>query len=282
MVKRIRWYWALPAAVGSALIVAAVLLLITTTAGGTPTASAVDDVVTPYCDLQIVKEANESEVEAGGRITYTITVTNIANEIGEYQAEGCINPEVTDNLPSDLECVSVSVVENEDHLGFSQTAINESCEDDEVDVQFTGSLAEGDQVVIRLRVDTDEDLEGGERVSNTACVSAEALPAEPTGELIVDQAEPVTVGPFCDTERVRIEEEPTATPTNTPVPPTSTPVVIIVQPTATPKPLATLAPPRTGTGTDGGSSPWLPVGLGISGLALLAVAGGAMAKRRAH
>jgi len=40
MKRRMSWYWALPGAVGIALVMTAVLLLLTTTAGKTPTASA--------------------------------------------------------------------------------------------------------------------------------------------------------------------------------------------------------------------------------------------------
>jgi uncharacterized repeat protein (TIGR01451 family) len=277
MKRRMFWFWAAPAAAGVALIVVAALLSSSSPAGPVvPAANAADDAA-EYCVLQIDKEASESEIEAGGRITYTITVKNIASAPGEAQATGCINPVVTDVLSDDLECVSASV-SDADNLVFDQEDITDSCENNDVEWAFTGSLQEGDQVVLKLRVETDEDLDEGDRVRNEACVTANAV-VEDDG---VDQEE---VGPVCGDETVRVRErrvvEPTATATSTPVPPTPTPVVIVVQPTATPtvKPLATLAPPSTGTGSDGGS-PWLPLGLGVSGACLVIFSAGMFARRR--
>ncbi len=279
MKKSMCRYWALPAVAGLALVMAAALLSSSSPGSpGVPAASAVGTVDGEYCVLQIVKEANESEVEAGDRITYTITVTNVATAEGTTQLEGCVNPEITDVLSEDLECVSASVVDP-DSLAFSQAAIDDSCQADDVDWAFVGSLKEGDQVVVRLRVETDEDLDEGDHVLNEACVTANVVAAAGfTTQRIVME-------PQCDTETVRIRErerEPTATPTiaptNTPRPPlpTSTPL----PPLPTAKPLATLTGPPTGTGSEGHASWPLALGLGLGGLCLLVVSGTALARKR--
>ena len=281
MKKRMSWCWALPAVAGVALIVVAALLSSSSPGSpGVPAANAVDN-VGEYCVLQIVKQADESEVEAGDRITYTITVTNVATAPGVNVAEGCVNPEITDVLSQDLECVSASVIENEDSLTFSQAAIDGSCQADDVDWAFGGSLKEGDQVVVRLRVETDEGLDEGDHVLNEACVTADVV--EGAGLT----TEGIVMKPQCDTETVRIRErqrerEPTATPTvaptNTPRPPlpTSTPL----PPLPTAKPLATLTGPLTGTGSDGHASWPLALGLGLGGVCLVVVSGTALARKR--
>ena len=270
MKKRMSWYWAVPAVAGLALIMVAALLSssspgspgvpavqaqvpsATPTATTAPTATATPN---PDCVLDISKDADPSEVAAGGEVTYTITVTN--DEDGN-----CTGVVVTDDLPSDLTCVSASVVE-EESLDFDQGDIDDSCDDDSIEwaADDTDELDGSDEVVLELVVTADEDLDEGDEVENEVCVNA-------TG-----------AAEACDTETTDIGEPATATPQPTAtrqatiqpvVPPPVAPPVVVAAPT--------IAPPITGTGSGGGSSP-LALGLGLIGACLLLVSGAAMVKR---
>ncbi len=137
-------------------------------------------------------------------------------------------------------------------------------------------LAPGEEVVLGLIADVTSDL--GECVSNRACVEQGFL-FDGAG-FTVDQLDGRTCDDRDHLRAAQTPTRPTPTVTATATPkPTSTPFVP-PPPTATAKPLGTIAAPPTGSGTDGGSSRWLALGLGLGGMCLLVVSGTALAKKR--
>jgi uncharacterized repeat protein (TIGR01451 family) len=274
MTKRMSWYWALPVALGLALVVAAVTSWAsgpvaraqtdtptptsTPTVTNTPTPTATEN---PECDLRVDKSAGS--VGEGGDLTYTITVRNDADdEDGE-----CSDLTVTDVVPDGTECVTASVT-GAGGLSFDAEDIQDSCDDadegDTVTWDTNSNLDTDHDVVLEMVVGLDSSIDEGDHISNTACaVSA----SDEVGD--------------CDTVRVTVGEPATATPqpTATAMPTISIPTVIAPPPPVI-APLPTLSPPVTGTGTDGGggSGP-LVIGLGLAGACLLLVSGVVLVKR---
>jgi hypothetical protein len=103
-----------------------------------------------------------------------------------------------------------------------------------------------------------------DKITNEACVTSSS-----------------DVNGDCDSAKITVGAPATSTPQPTA---TTQPIVAIptvqVQPPAIPtaRPLATIAPPITGTGPDGGSGP-LALGLALVGASLLLVSGAALVKR---
>ena len=257
--KKMSWYWALPVALVLALVMVAI-----TSWGSGPIAHAQSPTPTtaptanPDCVLDIEKDADESEVAPGGEITYTITITN--DEDGD-----CTDIVVTDDLPSDLTCVSATVVE-EENLDFDQGDIDDSCDDDNVEwAADTGDVLDGsDEVVLELVVTADDDLDEGDEVDNEVCVNAEGA-AEACAVETTDIGEEATSTP-----------QPTATRQATIQPPPVVAPPIVAPPVVVAAPV--IAPPVTGTGPDGSSLP-LAAMLGLVGAALLVGSGAMLVKR---
>ncbi len=236
------------------------------------------------CDLQISKEANRDEVDWDrecsadegkwndwdGNLDYDITVTNTGS--------ACTNPVITDNLQSDgdiLGCDDASVVQVSNWAGVTCEVY--ACTDSLAEWKCSGVLVQNGEIDLRLDAGlenewADHNWDDEDNIDNTACVA--------------NSGAQETANSACASESVEVRHErhceatatptPTAQPTATP----QTPIVIIVQPPPQATPQGTLTAPKTGTGSQGGSSPWLPVGLGLGGMCLLLVSGAALAKKR--
>ncbi len=278
MRKRTFLYCLLPAVAGLALIVVAVLLS-SASPGGRVVASA-QARETNGCQLQVDKEGqrgvdipfqSETRGSAGqvgedNEIEFTIAVTSV----GQVTC-GSGSNEVVDQLPEGLTCEDAGVVSDPAHsfIGVEgcgkQPGATEGNGGEQVSF-ILAELAPGEEVVLALvaRDNTDEDC-----VTNKACAE--------------EGFDSPLVNGTCDQTTVcrrhpRTPTTPTPTVTNTPIPPTSTPFVPPPPPTA--KPLATIVAPPTGSGANGGSSPWLALGLGLGGVCLLVVSGAALARKR--
>ncbi len=272
--KRMSRYWALPGAVGFALIVAAALLSSSSLSSPgipgaqaqepTPTNTAVPPTVTatpnPDCDIQVSKEVNATTIGEGGQATYTITVKNDADD-GD-----CVDLEVTDIVPDHTNCVTASVTDTND-LDFDASDIQDTCDDnDTVEWLGDGDLAHGDQVVLKMVVELTSAADEGDHISNTACAVSDS-----------------DVGGDCDSVRFTVGTPATATPqpTATRQPTVQPPPTVIVPPPVAPtaRVVATISPPVTGTGSSGGGSGPLALGLGLLGGVMLLVSGAALVKR---
>jgi uncharacterized repeat protein (TIGR01451 family) len=274
MRKRTSLYWLLPAVAGLALIAVAVLLS-SASPGGRLVPSAQAQPL--LCDLQIDKQqvdvddivfrADTVDGASDDDIAYLITVTNVGGT-------GCWAVTVVDQLPDGLTCEEAGVVELGGvggvpvrGCGYDTTGLSSLAGQGGEQVTFAsmGALTSGETLVLGLiaRVDTNDC------VTNRACVEAGG------------QNTPLVNG-VCDEvrtcERRHHTPTPTVAPTSTPKP-TSTPFVPL-PPLPTAKPLGTIAAPPTGSGTDGGSSRWLALGLGLGGVCLLVVSGTALARKR--
>jgi uncharacterized repeat protein (TIGR01451 family) len=223
------------------------------------------------CDLDIEKVADNTSVQPGDEITYTITVTNLADENGA----GCTDVSVEDDLTDvDAECVDASV-NDRDHLHFDQDAIDNSCDDNDVVWAAADGdvLPGGDSVELELTVVTDDSLEDGDSVRNEVCVFGVA------NEDITAPAEMEV----CSTERTKIVE-PTPTPTSTSTP-TRTPTPFFTPfcpPCAGPTsgPMATVQPPSTGDGPDGSGTNWFAIGMSVGVLSLLVAFSAVLARKK--
>jgi uncharacterized repeat protein (TIGR01451 family) len=208
------------------------------------------DVTVSDCDLRITKVADfdtdDDAVFKGDDITYEIVVTN--------RDEGCVNPVITDDLENDLDCNDVDVDDGD------LTCHVTGCSSDDITISCTGVLEEDDEIAVSVQTDVDRECDEDDDVVNRACVQG---------------AEGVE---RCATEEVDCQKHVVPCPTVLPPVPVVTPVVIIQTPVATPLP--TLAAPKTGTGSDSGSTPWLPIGLGIGGVCMLLASGTVLAKKR--
>ena len=286
MKKRTTLYWLLPAVVGLALIVVAVLLSSMSPGGRVvPSAQAI---APSGCELKVEKDFQS--VDGNGiifrrlspsgatatprpenEIEFTIAVTNLG---GDTQQD-CTGLEVVDQLPEGLTCEDAGVIEAP--AGFQ---VEGGC--DNQGTGFSALLGQGGEQATFISGDT---LASGEevvlgliaRADNNDCVTNRACAV---GGLTAGNSNMPLADGTCDEVRTcepRHPRTPTPTVTNTPIPPTATPYV--PRPTATPKPLATLVPPKTGTGSESGI-PWLAVGLGLGGVCLLLVSGAALAKKR--
>jgi fimbrial isopeptide formation D2 family protein/uncharacterized repeat protein (TIGR01451 family) len=220
------------------------------------------------CDLDIDKVADVDDVEPGDEITYTITVTNNADENGA----GCTDISVEDDLEdTDLECVEASV-NHHDGLTFDQDNIDDSCDDNDViwAAEDGDVLPGGDYVELELTVATDEDLDNGDRVTNRACVF---------GRIAGDFTVAPPLMEICSTERTDIVE-PTATPTTAPTATRTPAPVFTVAPPPTSGPQATVVPPVTGDGPDGSGTNWFAVGMAVGVLALVIGSSVVLARKR--
>ena len=266
------WYWVLPAAAGFALITAAVLLSSSTpsspsipvanaqepTATLTPVPPTATATVNPNCDLEVDKTDSPDPVAAGGEITYTITITNEGSGGGD-----CADLDVVDGIPADTDCVDAAVASSSD-IDEADFDIDGCDSSGDVTWSTSTNLDTDDSVVLTMVVETDSGLDEGDRIENEACATSTS-----------------DVGGDCDQQRTTIGEEATATPqpTATVRPVTPAPTVIVPPPPApTARPLATIAPPVTGTGSDSGPNT-LAIGLGALGACLLLASGVALVKR---
>jgi|GEM_PF-6770985 len=223
------------------------------------TATAVAATATStVCDLHVTKESDESTVPVGGQITYTIRVRN------EATSGSCSNLDVTDNVPDRVDCTSASVTDD-GGLNFDDTAITNSCDDDNTVRWTTSDNLDSDQeVTLEMVVTLNSAAEDGDTITNEACADSDNGSSN------------------CDSVDVDVTGA-TATPTSGP---TATPFPTVVVPTARPvvPPAAVVAPsltgPLTGTGpsSGGGSSP-LPLALGLLGGVLLLASGAVLVKR---
>ena len=279
----------IPNSIGSAGVV-------TTTEGASKDVTAASDSVTVVvpstCDLTITKEANHDSLEWDGacwndgdrgnwndwnnwdgNLDYDITVTNTGT--------ACTNPVITDDLESHgdvLGCDEASVVHVSTSAGV--TCVVSACSDSLAEWSCTGTLVHNGTIELGLDAGlenewADHNWDDEDSIVNTACVANSGTQEAADSD--------------CATESVGIEHgrrcerrEPTATPTAQPTPTATpqTPIIIIVQPTPQATPKATLAPPATGTGSGSGSSPWLPIGMGMGGVLMVALSGGAIVKKR--
>jgi uncharacterized repeat protein (TIGR01451 family) len=263
MKKRMSWYWAVPGAVALALVMMAVTLWSsgpvaraqTATPTTAPTATATPN---PSCDLRISKEVDDSTVGEGGQATYTITVTN------EADTGHCDGIDVTDVIPDDTNCVSASVTDDND-LDFDTGDIDDSCGNSgTVEWVGDGDFDHGDKVVLKMVLELTSGANEDDHITNEACVTSDS---DEIGD--------------CDSARITVGAAETATPqaTATAQPTVAIPTVMVQPPAIPPaRPLATIAPPITGTGPDGGSGP-LALGLALVGASLLLVSGAALVKR---
>ena len=243
----------------------------------TNTASVVsDEVTTPVvstpatsvtvkdCDLAISKSDDPTKVAPDGEITYTIKVENAGT------ADCTEDITVTDGIPTDTDCVSIDVT---DDNGLDINFDEDDCDaSGDVVWDTDETLTDGDDFSVQMVVELTSGADDGETIENEACVQA-------TGFAKV-----------CDQETTKIDEDvvtktPTPGPTATAAPPTATvrPVVPPVVAPAPPAPSAGLAPtlvaPLTGTGTAAGGSLPLALALGLAGGCLLLLGGVAMLRR---
>ncbi len=283
------WYLALPALIGLAMIVVAVLL--SSASPGSPVVPGIQaQEIVPACELDINKrQVDIDDVVVRGHpiiegdddedvVAFLIAVTNL----GGNEEMGCENVEVADFLGTGLECEDAYVLEDG---GLDWQQPNPVCPEEDADaVESSGTAAVdgGVEVVPFFGAGTlthDDEVELvviARREFRRDCVVNEACVEEgmsnrpsPDGNGVCDRE--ITCEP-------RHPRTPTPTVTNTPVPPTSTPI----PPTATPtvKPLATLAPPPTGSGSNGGGWSPLALALAATGGVLLLSSGAALAKKR--
>jgi uncharacterized repeat protein (TIGR01451 family) len=229
---------------------------------GTVTVDVVD------CDLAISKSDDPTKVAPDGQITYTMKVTN------EGTADCTADITVTDGIPTDTDCVSIDVT---DDNGLDINFDEDDC-DSSGDVVWDtdDTLKDGDDFSLQMVVELTSGAEDGDTIENVACVQA-------TGFAEV-----------CDTETTKVDEDvatatPVATATVVAVPTaTPRPVVPVAPPVVAPAPPApsagqapTLVSPLTGTGGEsgsGGSQP-LALALGLAGGCLLLLGGVAMLRR---
>jgi len=218
------------------------------------------------CDLAISKSDDPSKVAPDGTITYTMKVTND----GTADCTEAIT--VTDGIPTDTDCVSIDVT---DDNGLDINFDDDDCDaSGDVVWDTDDTLENGDDFSVQMVVELTSGAEDGDTIENEVCVQA-------TGFAEV-----------CDTESTKVDEDvATATPkTATPGPtatvgPTATarPVVPPVVAPAPPAPSAGLAPtlvaPLTGTGTAAGGSQPLALALALAGGCLLLLGGVAMLRR---
>jgi len=276
------WLWMLLGAAGLTLIMTAILLWPSTatnpgvpvvyaqvtdtatptetpTATNTPEPTATEN---PECNLRVTKSDSPDPVDTDGEITYTITVENNADENGS-----CDGFEVTDDIPTDTDCVSIDVT---DDNGLDIDFDEDDCDaSGTVTWDSTDDLDDGEAVVLEMVVELTSGADDGDRIENTACATS-------------DDDEPGD----CDTERTDVEEgAATATPTKTAttgatpyVPPPVAPAPSLPPVAA---PAAALAAPATGSGADsgGGGAQPLALALGLTGGLLLLLSGAAMLRR---
>jgi len=270
------WWWMLLGAAGLALIMTAILLwpstvanpgaqvaqaqeptatdtpepTATNTATNTPTATPTEN---PECNLRVTKSGDPDPVAPDGEITYTITIKNDADDNGS-----CDGFEVTDTIPTDTDCVSIDVT---DDNGLDVDFDDDDCDaSGTVTWDSTDDLDDGDEVVLEMVVELTSGADDGDEIENEACATSDD---DEVGD--------------CDTERTDVEEGaatatpgPTATTGATPyVPPPVAPPVAPPAPVVAPA--ADLVAPATGSGAEsgaGGSQP-LALALGLAGLLLL-------------
>ncbi len=294
MRKRTSLYWLLPAVAGLAMIAVAVLLS-SASPGGRIVPSAQAQNINNLCDLQIHKEqvderdilvrAEKADINDDDDIAYLITVRNLAED-DPVDEKGCDGILVTDFLGDDLECEDAFVVGGSIDYGSFEI---EGCK---VEKEFSGvtgddhggtvtfstedTLPPGGEVELALVANVDQ--RPGECVENRACVEEGAF--DSTG-IVADRVDSGNCDEVRTCERRRETATPTVAPTNTPLPPTPTATPYVPPPAPpTAKPLATISAPPTGSGANGGSSPWLALGLGLGGVCLLVVSGAALARKR--
>jgi uncharacterized repeat protein (TIGR01451 family) len=259
MRKRMSRYWVLPVAAGLALVMTAVALwgtgpvarAQTATPTTAPTATATPN---PACQLSIDKTADDSTVPEGGNANYTITITNDGN--GD-----CVDPTITDAIPDDTDCEDASVDSTSDVTDIDVSHCSTS---GTVKWESNDNFGKNDTVVLDLVLSLTSGANEDDKITNEACVTSSS-----------------DVNGDCDSAKITVGAPATSTPQPTA---TTQPIVAIptvqVQPPAIPtaRPLATIAPPITGTGPDGGSGP-LALGLALVGASLLLVSGAALVKR---
>ena len=218
------------------------------------------DVVINDCDLSISKDADpDDEVGEGGEIVYTITVDNDGGA-------DCNDVVITEDIPGDTDCIDTGVTSDSDldEGDFDVDGCDASGE-----VTWDGfDLDNGDRIEVEMTVELTSGAEDGDDIDNTACVTSD------------DTDEDVEI---CDTMTVDVEGvAATKTPTRTVTPQVTATVqalpTVIAPPPPVPTVRATIAPPITGTGSDGSSRP-LAATLGLVGAALLLVSGGVLVKR---
>jgi uncharacterized repeat protein (TIGR01451 family) len=224
----------------------------------TPTATAT---VNPDCELEVEKTDSPDPVAAGGQITYTITVSNEGSGGGD-----CADLDVVDGIPENTDCVSADVATSSD-IPEDDFDIDGCDSSGDVTWSTSSNLDTDDSVVLTMVVETDSDLDEGDRIDNEACASSAS-----------------DVGGDCDQQRTTITEAtatPTPQPTATRQPTVQPPPTVIVPPPVAPtaRVIATISPPVTGTGSSGGGSGPLALGLGLLGGVMLLVSGAALVKR---
>jgi fimbrial isopeptide formation D2 family protein len=273
------WWWMLLGAAGLALMMTAILLWPSTAGNpGTPVAHAQEtDTPTPTntptathtpaptatpnedCDLRVTKNDDVDPVAEGGEITYTITVRNEGDGNGH-----CTDLTVTDTIPTDTDCSDAT---DDGTMDFDISGCDTS---GDVTWDTNDNLDTGDEVVITMVVELTSGANEGDTITNDACATS-------------SNDEPGD----CDTERTKVGEPSTATPTTaattaaTPYvpPPVVPPVIAPLPPVAAPA--AALIAPATGSGADseGGSSQVPALALGLAGGLLLLLSGAAMLRR---
>jgi cell division septation protein DedD len=285
-------YCLLPAVTGLALILVAVLL--SSSSVGGPTVPSVQAADGQECHFTIHKEeVDEDEVEFDHLLTlgtvndgfddddifYEITITNQGPEECGGQGSALDVIEGGECVFADFLDVPQDIQVNIYGCGLESAGAIIDGEDgiDVVTFMGVGSLEAGEEALLLVVVEPDEEFGC---VEDTACLVEAVGGSEVTGSRL-DQG-PCDEATIKDTELTchrRHVNTPTPTPkptstpapTNTPKPPAPTPTV---------KPLATIAPPPTGSGSsEGGWSP-LTLALAAMGGCLLLASGGAMAKRR--
>jgi uncharacterized repeat protein (TIGR01451 family) len=226
----------------------------TPTALATPTAT-----VNPSCQISVDKRADDPTIGEGGLATYTITVENRGN--GD-----CTDLTVSDIIPDGTNC--------EDATVDSDSDIHED------DFDISGCRGSG-----TVTWETDEDLDDSDTVVLTLVLELDGADED---DSITNEAcgtSTSDVNGDCDSARITVGEEATATPMTSPTAtpqPAVQPIPTVQAPPVIPQ--AAVAPaislPATGTGSgDGGSWP-LVIGLGLAGLSLLTVSGTVVVQRR--
>jgi uncharacterized repeat protein (TIGR01451 family) len=279
MKKWMSEYWALPAVAGAVLVMVAVMMSssgsavyatadetstaianATATAAANQTATAVASTPTatltpnPACQLKIDKTADESTVPEGGNANFTIKITNDGN--GD-----CVDPTITDVIPDNTDCEDASVDSTSDVTDIDISGCKSS---GTVTWDSNDNFGENDTVVLDLVLSLTSGANEDDKITNEACVTSDS-------DVVGD----------CDSAKITVGAPGTATPqpTATTQPPVAVPTVIVPVPLVpAARPLATIAPPVTGSGPDSNSHA-LAYGLGLIGVCLLLVSGAVVVKR---
>jgi uncharacterized repeat protein (TIGR01451 family) len=254
MKKRMSWYWALPVALGLALVMVAI-----TSWGSGPAAHAQAPTATPNpaCQLHVNKTADESTVPEDGTATFTIEVTNDGN--GD-----CVDPTISDVVPDQTDCSDASVASSSDVTDIDISGCKKS---GTVKWESNDNFGKNDTVVLTLVLALESGASKGDKITNEACATSSS-----------------DVGGECDNASIKVGAPETATPTTAAttaaLPTVAVPTIAAPPPVAPPVVVVapTIAPPATGTGSDDSSRP-LAATLALVGAVLLLGSGAVLVKR---